>query len=281
MSKRYRQVNNLYVKSIITKKISIPMKHITNNLKNLMQQMIENEISNKCIVEGYIKPNSIVIVSHSNGIQENQNIKFQVVFECLVCNPCEGQFINCVAKNITKAGIRAEVDDDDNPLIIFVARDHNYLNKLFSNVKVDQKIVIRVIGSRFELHDLKISVIGEIIKLSKISSLNVGDVLENPNIDINVEHNDDTQKIDSAPDEEPVEEVDADDADDADDNDDAGKDDDEEIGEVDNKSVNESVDEEDDDADNLSSNNDDDSAENAEDVDDNDGADVANSELNK
>ena len=65
------------------------------------------------------------------------------------------------SKNITKAGIRAEVEDDDNSLIIFVARDHNYLNKSFSNVKENQEIIVRVIGQRFELNDKNISVIAE------------------------------------------------------------------------------------------------------------------------
>jgi DNA-directed RNA polymerase subunit E'/Rpb7 len=185
MSKSYRK-SNLYNKTIITKKISIPMRSITTiinkteDLTKYMEQLIEKEISDKCIVEGYIKPNSIIILSYSNGIQENQNIKFQVVFECLVCNPNEGQFISCVAKNITKAGIRAEIDDEHNPLIIFIARDHNYLNKLFSNIKPEQKIVVRIIGSRFELNDLKISVIGEIVKSSKLEKLSVGEIIADP-----------------------------------------------------------------------------------------------------
>jgi DNA-directed RNA polymerase subunit E'/Rpb7 len=184
MSKNYSKTNNLYNKTIITKKINIPMRNITtiinkaDDLNKYMQEIIEKEISDKCIVEGYIKPNSIIILSHSNGIQENQNIKFQVVFECLVCNPSEGQIINCIAKNITKAGIRAEVEDEYTPLIIFIARDHNYLNKLFSNIQIEQKIAVRIIGSRFELNDLKISVIGEIIKAGKLTKLSVGEVID-------------------------------------------------------------------------------------------------------
>jgi len=190
MSKKYRKINNLYNKTIITKKINIPMRNITTiinkteDLKKYMEQVIDKEISDKCIVEGYIKPNSITVLSHSNGIQENQSIKFQVVFECLVCNPSEGQLINCVAKNITKAGIRAEVDDEHNPLIIFVARDHNYLNKLFSNIKNEQQIVVRIIGSRFELNDVKISLVGEIIKSSKLVKLSVSKPYEDINIPI-------------------------------------------------------------------------------------------------
>ena len=199
MSKKYRKNNNLYNTTIITKKINIPMRNITsiiNNTQDLnkyMEEVIEKEISDKCIVEGYIKPNSIQVLSYSNGIQENQNIKFQVVFECLVCNPSEGQIINCVAKNITKAGIRAEVEDDYNPLIIFVARDHNYLNKLFSTIKNEQKIYVRVIGSRFELNDSKVSIVGEIVRASKLAKLSVGEIIDD---EIVGQLDDDIQKLD-------------------------------------------------------------------------------------
>ena len=75
-------------------------------------------------------------------------------------------YINCVAKNITKAGIKAEIDtyseEEKSPLIIFLARDHNYLIKKFSNININDKIRIRVIGQRFELNDEYISVLGEL-----------------------------------------------------------------------------------------------------------------------
>ena len=202
MSKKYSRINNLYNKTIITKKINIPMRNITTiinkteNLNKYMEQVIEKEISDKCIVEGYIKPNSIIILSYSNGIQENQNIKFQVVFECLVCNPSEGQIINCVAKNITKAGIRAEIEDEFSPLIIFIARDHNYLNKLFSTIKPEQQITIRIIGSRFELNDLKISVVGEIVRASKLAKLSVGQVIDDEVYEEIDPNNDDLDEVD-------------------------------------------------------------------------------------
>jgi len=202
MSKKYSRINNLYNRTIITKKIIIPMRNITTiinkteDLNQYMEEVIEKEISDKCIVEGYIKPNSIIILSYSNGIQENQNIKFQVVFECLVCNPSEGQIINCVAKNITKAGIRAEIEDEFSPLIIFIARDHNYLNKLFSTIKPEQQITIRIIGSRFELNDLKISVVGEIVRASKLAKLSVGQVIDDEVYEEIEPNNDDLDEVD-------------------------------------------------------------------------------------
>ena len=162
--RKSRKDNKLYTNIIITRKVNIPMINIGSNLKLNMLKLIENQIAGKCIMEGFVKPNSIEIMSYSNGIQENETIKFQVVFQCLVCNPSEGQLITCVAKNITKAGIRAEVDDENNPLIIFVARDHNYLSKSFSNTKEGQEIVVRVLGQRFELNDKNISVIADLVE---------------------------------------------------------------------------------------------------------------------
>ena len=172
-SRKKRRDNTLYTQMIINKKVFILMKNIGSNLKEIMLKIIENDIAGKCIKEGYIKPSSISILSYSNGIQESNYIKFDVVIECLVCNPVEGQNISCKVVNITKAGIRASVDDENDPLIIFIARDHSYLNKNFSNIKDDQEIMVRVIGQRFELNDKNISVIGELVqeksKLPKIS----------------------------------------------------------------------------------------------------------------
>jgi DNA-directed RNA polymerase subunit E'/Rpb7 len=163
-SRKKRRDNGLYTQMIINRKVFILMKNIGSNIKAIMLKMINGDIAGKCIKEGYIKPNSISIITHSNGIQESDYIKFDVVIECLVCNPVEGQNISCKVVNITKAGIRASIDDDNDPLVIFIARDHSYLNKNFSNIKDDQEIIVRVIGQRFELNDKNISVIGELVE---------------------------------------------------------------------------------------------------------------------
>ena len=74
--------------------------------------------------------------------------------------------INCVARNITKAGIRADIETPDNksPVIIFIARDHHYNSDYFSSIKENDNIKIRVIGQRFELNDKYISIIAELIQ---------------------------------------------------------------------------------------------------------------------
>ncbi len=71
--------------------------------------------------------------------------------------------IDCYVKNITKAGIRAELEGYDNsPLVIFIARDHHYSLKEFSSINEGERIRIKVVGQRFELNDEYVSVIAEL-----------------------------------------------------------------------------------------------------------------------
>ena len=169
MTKRYgltdKQLLNIFAPIEITKKVSIPIVNIGNNIEQTLHKSISNDIEGKCSVEGYIKNNSIDIITYSNGLIDGANISFTVIINCLVCSPVEGQVIQCIAQNITKAGIRAIVKKDNNghsPIIIFIARDHYHKNSYFNKIKVDDDIRVTVIGQRFELNDQSISVIASL-----------------------------------------------------------------------------------------------------------------------
>lgn len=163
ISKKRKKDLDIYSSAIITKDIYISIVNVGTNIKETIRVIIVKDIEGKCIPEGYIKPDSVKIMSYSNGIVKGSNIQFQVLFECSVCCPVEGTHINCIVKNITKAGIRAELNETISPVVIFIARDHNYMSKKFSAIQENQPIKIRVIGQRYELNDKYISIIGELI----------------------------------------------------------------------------------------------------------------------
>jgi DNA-directed RNA polymerase subunit E'/Rpb7 len=162
--RREAKLQSVYSRCLIARKIVLPVTTIGKNLKETIEENIKANFEGKCVVEGYIKPNSSVILSYSSGIIMNGNkILFEVVFECDICFPVEGQLIDCVAKNITKAGIRAEsADDVPSPIVVFIAKDHHYAIPYFSEIKEGDKIKVQVIGQRFELNDKYISIIGTI-----------------------------------------------------------------------------------------------------------------------
>ena len=167
--KTKKDSNDIFINSILTKKVYLDFKFVDQNIKTTLVNIISKDIEGKCNVEGYIKPNSISIISYSCGILKGEIITFDVVFECLICFPVEGMTINCVVKDITKAGIRAELPNNDKTLMIFIARDHHYNNQKFTSTKVDEEIKVKVLGQRFELNDTFISIIAELIEQKNLS----------------------------------------------------------------------------------------------------------------
>lgn len=161
--RREIKYKGIYSKAMITRNIRIPIKYVGKNIEQTIEKNIGILFEGRCVVEGFVKPGSSKILTYSSGIVHGTVIQFEVVFECLVCCPVEGMLIQCIAKNITKAGIRADSSDESpSPVIIFITRDHHYMNTQFSNIKEGDKFVARVIGQRYELNDKYVSVIAEL-----------------------------------------------------------------------------------------------------------------------
>lgn len=165
-NKKNNNNDNLYVKNILSDKININFKNINSNLEETLQNILKKK-EGICIKEGYIKPNSIKLMSYSCGELYSNNVQFQVIYECLLTNPVESMELNCIVRSITKIGIRAELNDDYNPFLIFIARDHHYNNEYFNTIKQNDIINVKVIGQRYELFDKYISIIGELVNLDK------------------------------------------------------------------------------------------------------------------
>lgn len=161
--------SSVFTKMLINEKVPLEFKYVNKLLTNNLLEYLVKKFEGKCCDQGYIKPNSINIINYSSGLVKNNMIIFDVVFESLICYLVEGVELNCIAKNITKAGIRAELDMDITPVIIFIARDHHYSNKMFSDVKEGSNILVKIIGQRYELNDTNVSAIAELLKVSKVS----------------------------------------------------------------------------------------------------------------
>jgi DNA-directed RNA polymerase subunit E'/Rpb7 len=168
IKRKESKLTSIYSRCLITRNIVLPITAIGKNIKEVIEDNIKSNFEGKCLVEGFIKPNSAKIITYSSGIiYRGSAVSFEVIFECEVCFPVEGMLVSCVAKNITKAGIRAEsATDVPTPVVVFIAKDHHYNIAHFNDVKEGDKINVRIIGQRFELNDKYVSIIGELVKPS-------------------------------------------------------------------------------------------------------------------
>jgi DNA-directed RNA polymerase subunit E'/Rpb7 len=149
----------VYNKSLLSRKIYIPFKKVNKNIKELLEKNIKKEIEGKCTIEGFVKPNSTIVLRYSSGLLVEDLITFDVVFECLICCPVEGMNIKCI-------GIRAIIDGDISPVVIYVTKDHHYDNNYYNSLNEEDEIKVTVIGQRYELNDNQVSVIGKIVEPS-------------------------------------------------------------------------------------------------------------------
>jgi len=165
-TQKERKIYGGYNVELLTKKVFLSMNQVGQNIKNNLEKNISNKIEGKCTENGYIKPNSVRVLNYSSGLVNNEKVEFQTTFECNVCYPVEGMLMECYTKTITKAGVHAIVKDEDgnNPVTIFISRDHHFTNKTFSNIKENDKVIVSIIGIRFELNDPYICAIGKLVE---------------------------------------------------------------------------------------------------------------------
>jgi hypothetical protein len=160
------EIATVYNDCQITKEIMLPITAIGQNLLSTLESTISEMVCGKCIVDGYVKPGSITIITYSSGTLKHTNVLFNVVFNCKVCFPVAGMKLRCIIKSITKAGILANSaesyeTDTPSPFRLYVARDHAFTNEIFNTMNVGQEFVAKVIDQRFELNDECIYIIAE------------------------------------------------------------------------------------------------------------------------
>lgn len=157
--------SSIYISNVLTTKISLHITEVGQTVQQNLEQALHERVANKCIEEGYIRPSSIRIQTYSAGTIRNENVDFQVVYQCDIACPTEGQVLECKVKTVTKAGVHAEcIDRDGNaPITVFVARDHHQNSRDFQHVKDDDMVRVSVIGTRWELNDPNICVIARLV----------------------------------------------------------------------------------------------------------------------
>lgn len=157
----------VYIRSILQMKIALSITEIGKNLTQNLEKLIRLKTEGKCIAEGFIRPNSVRVINYSSGLIKDDHVEFCTTYECMVCYPIKDMMVSCTVSEVTKAGIHAyvkDVDSDNVPITVFVARDHHSTSKYFNSIKENALIDARIIGIRFELNDPSITTIASLVE---------------------------------------------------------------------------------------------------------------------
>ena len=164
MATKSKSLDKYFYSAMITKKCQLPIDKLNSNIKDTIFNKLKANFEGKCSNEGFIQPDSIFIINFSIGHLQEAYVNYDVTFECQVCYPTSDLLVECTIDNITKAGVKASLSGTNNPLVIFAARDLHLENNEFNSLEISDNIVVKIIGTRFEVGDKYIAAIAEYIK---------------------------------------------------------------------------------------------------------------------
>jgi DNA-directed RNA polymerase subunit E'/Rpb7 len=160
--------DDIFHKTAVTCKVSLPIATHMNNIHKIeptLQKYIAKENEGLCNANGFIKKHSVNVINYSCGEVSDDVVIYHVVYECDCCYPVLDMIVQCSVQNCTIAGFRATVGHNgNNALVVFVARDHHYDNTLYETIEINDNILVKIIGVRFEINDTEVSCIAELIK---------------------------------------------------------------------------------------------------------------------
>ena len=137
--------DDLFFKNEGTFSTVIHAQEISNNITEILNTKIKDELEGICVSDGYIKKNSIKIVSKSMGKMLvsffNGMVSYTIKYVADVCNPLEGAIIKATVKNINKMGIVAY--GANNALNILAAKQHHMEDENFSNIQENDIIHVK------------------------------------------------------------------------------------------------------------------------------------------
>jgi DNA-directed RNA polymerase subunit E'/Rpb7 len=150
--------NDIYFYTQIKKRVSLNPRYLDENFPAYIEKIVKNNVEGKCIKEGYVVPNTVIILKRSignmNNNQFNGNITFDITIGAKVCNIPVNSVIKASVKKINKLGILAEL----GPLMIIVPKEIHQDKEPFSKINIGDEIDLLVIGKTFHLNSNVISI---------------------------------------------------------------------------------------------------------------------------
>uniref|UniRef100_A0A6C0H7Q7 Uncharacterized protein n=1 Tax=viral metagenome TaxID=1070528 RepID=A0A6C0H7Q7_9ZZZZ len=159
-------MDNIYISELIHDKIVVNINKINEKINELLEKMIEEKNGGKCILNGYIKKNTVKLKTYSSPIIYEDGAIFDVVYEAEVCNPVKNMIIKCKVESVIKPGIEAYLYNETyktSPFIVYISRDLYYDDPKFLELKENDIFMCRVISSKFGINDQFITIYASVI----------------------------------------------------------------------------------------------------------------------
>ena len=176
--------SKIFTKVHLVDVVKLAPKYAGPKFQDVVSEKLVEKLEGICTYHGYIKKGSINILKIMPGKIENValngNIVYNVSFTAEVCNPLVGSIIRCRVANTNKFGILADAGfynntDYVNVLEVIVAKNSvNMVSDIdLEKIAIGDTIMIEVMGKKYQFNDIKISIVGRVVKDEKKKNVSV------------------------------------------------------------------------------------------------------------
>ena len=162
-------MGDIFIETLIKTTLIMPLESVLKNIDESVLNRLKETYEGKCMKDGYIMEDSIVIVKRSMaemyGSQMNGKVKFTIQYKAKICSPMKDNIIKCTINSINKLGVLAF----NKPLRIIIAKEFHKKNDVFKNLKQGDEIEIKIIDKKFDLNSTNIQVIAMLNNVEEVN----------------------------------------------------------------------------------------------------------------
>jgi DNA-directed RNA polymerase subunit E'/Rpb7 len=166
----------MFSSAVIRYTVKLQAKEVGSNVRAVIEDRARSLLEGVCGESGYVRPNSLRMVSVSPGrlgdIDMGRSYSFDATFKAEVCNPVRGLRMTAIVRSMNRFGMLCEGGyyDPDNSLvpvieIVVVRNPATIPNEVdLSDLQVGDEVGVEVLGRSFELRDSRISAFGRTVR---------------------------------------------------------------------------------------------------------------------
>lgn len=164
--------DNIYENRQLSTQINLSPNALNySDVNQIILEKLKKQVECKCIGDGFIKDESVKIISRSPGMLLNHDfsgsVAYEIIYSAEVCNPKEGQILEVVVddNNNETNTVCYFIDEDTSPIEIYLFKQHYLENPVYAGLKKGDKILVKILETQVEFGESKIYASAEFISV--------------------------------------------------------------------------------------------------------------------
>lgn len=162
---------NVFHPVILEDKIRIPCTHLSRDLIAYVTRMLRTKYCGVCSKFGYVKEDLLQVLKVFDPVMQlshlNGDACCKVRFKVLLCNPEINSIVRGVVTNMNKFGVMARSGPIEAIITKTPVSTDLRSTVQFDDIQIGNIVPIQIMGKRFEIGDVTISVIGKIVDMEE------------------------------------------------------------------------------------------------------------------